>query len=983
MRLPTGCSFALLALVSLPLRAAAQDQEDVWALMLADGYGKLEEGNLSSAENVFVEVLDAFEEETGDERPSVFQADQARIGLLSIDLRRGRYERVLEGAAEVSEGSRTRPEVVGLRARALHRTGRYDEAAGLWRDRAGGDAADFEARYELGAVLHAAGQRQAARREWEAAAEAPLPQTADGLAFHARCRWRLGGPEQVVAASHELVAALDLDPEHALARTTLGILNFEVYGEAAGFPSGERNLVRVLEEHGDVEEALLALYRLRSSNFLLDGGRTESYLERALRLNAKSVPALVLRGGRVLDDRRFGEAAEIFDAALAVDPRDREALAHRAAAAFVLGDREGYRTFRERAMRGDPGPETDRILADHLVALYRFADAVPFYEAAMAQDGEDVDTLEGMAKALIYTGQGTRAKELLLRAKAKEPGFVDPWRNNMLAVEALLEEQYVTEGNERFEVLFHRDDVEVLREYLMPLCLEAFEVLGKKYDHRPEGPVRVEVFHTWDDFSVRTIGFRGFTALGACFGRFLTLVSPGDSDLRKQDFMWEATVWHEYAHVLTLGLSRHRVPRWLTEGFSVYEERCRDPQWERGMDRELFDAFHNRDIPPVRLLNRLFRGERILFGYFQGGLIVDLIAREHGFDKALELLRAFGDDLDTEEAFERALGISSKEFDAQFLEFIEKERLRGMLLVPRFDEAGLQRLLVRAAAEPENLKTRVDLAWAFVQRDNPVDAGQHLAVVLRRDPEHAGALLVRAELLRRRGAMEEALECWRRGFAGRADDFDSRIAYGRALLAAGQAEEAENQFQRAKACWPGCTEQDNAPELLLARIYRDQGRREQALMEMKSYCRRTARAYTPRWTLAGFEREAGHREEELRYLRECNQIDPFRRELHVLLGECLEALERPGEAALEFEVAAAVPAQLDRAYLAPDAERPAQTDPAELAERGGLLLRAARLRWQVGEADRARALLERVLRTAPGSDAAAEAEGLQRDWRPR
>ena len=42
-------------------------------------------------------------------------------------------------------------------------------------------------------------------------------------------------------------------------------------------------------------------------------------------------------------------------------------------------------------------------------------------------------------------------------------------------------------------------------------------------------PTKVEVLHTWDDFSVRTIGFRGFTALGACFGRLITLVSPGGS----------------------------------------------------------------------------------------------------------------------------------------------------------------------------------------------------------------------------------------------------------------------------------------------------------------------------------------------------------------------------------------------------------------------------------------------------------------------
>ena len=91
------------------------------------------------------------------------------------------------------------------------------------------------------------------------------------------------------------------------------------------------------------------------------------------------------------------------------------------------------------------------------------------------------------------------------------------------------------------------------------------------------------------------------------------------------------------------------------------------------MDRELFDAFANQDIPPVHLLNRLFRGPRILFGYYQGGLIVEWIAQHQGFAKALALLRAFGEDLDTEEAFAKALGMPSRRFDEQFLQCLEAE----------------------------------------------------------------------------------------------------------------------------------------------------------------------------------------------------------------------------------------------------------------------------------------------------------------------
>lgn len=979
--LPAACllSTALL-LPAAALRAQEADGE--FAAMLQDAERRLKKGDLSGAASAFEELLDAIAEEPETRRPAG-TAEQAQRGLWTIALRRGQYEAVRDGIAAAPAAQRDQRDAVLLHAAALRAVGAYGDAASRLEALVVRDAQDLQARHELGEVLAADGQRARARELWRENAAAA---TADGvqLAFQGRSLFRLGGRQNLEAASRVLVDSLARAPDRAEARVTLALVKFAAYGEAMGFPSGERDLKRVLDEHVDDEQALLAMYRIRSANMALDAARTEHFLERVLARNDRCVEARVLRAANVLDDRRYRDAARLLDEALAIDPNDRIALCHRAAAALLLQDRDGYDRFRARALAGDPGwPECDRIVAEHLVALYRFADALPFFAAARAADPDHVPTLHGMAKALVYTGEGRMAKELLERAKALADGTVDPWRNNALAVQHLLDTEYTVVESGAFALQLHRDDAEVLRAYMLPVHLEAAEVLGGKYGWKPEQPTRVEVLQTWDDFSVRTIGFRGFTALGACFGRLITLVSPVDSDLRRQEFMWEATAWHEYTHVLTLGLSQQRVPRWLTEGFSVYEEKVRDPSWERGMDRELFDAFHNQDIPPVHLLNRLFRGPRILFGYFQGGLIVELIARQHGFGKALELLRAFGDDLDTEDAFVRALGIGSREFDRQLLDFIERDKLRGMRLLPRPDDAAMQRLALRARQDRTNLQARVALAWGCLQRDNPVDAGRWLAEVLRADPGHGQALLVRAALLAGRKEMEAAIDCWRRGFAAGADDFDARIACGDALLAAGDEHGAIDMWQRAKACWPNCTEQANAPELRLARLYRDRGQRTEAVMEMKSYCRRTARAYTPRWTLAEFERESGNRAEEVRYLVECNRIDPFHRELHLRLGEAYEAIGKPAQAALEYEVAAAVLPAFDRRYLRRDAEPPAADDPAEREQRGELWLRAARLRWQLGDGERALELLARVGRDAPGTDAAAEAASLTQQWRGR
>ena len=75
------------------------------------------------------------------------------------------------------------------------------------------------------------------------------------------------------------------------------------------------------------------------------------------------------------------------------------------------------------------------------------------------------------------------------------------------------------------------------------------------------------MFPKHDDFAVRTLGLPGMIgALGACFGRVVTLDSPKARP--PGEFQWEATLWHELGHVITLQMSNQRVPRWLTEGIS-------------------------------------------------------------------------------------------------------------------------------------------------------------------------------------------------------------------------------------------------------------------------------------------------------------------------------------------------------------------------------------------------------------------------------
>ena len=87
-----------------------------------------------------------------------------------------------------------------------------------------------------------------------------------------------------------------------------------------------------------------------------------------------------------------------------------------------------------------------------------------------------------------------------------------------------------------------RDEAPVLRDTRSRsprMCSDAVGPL----EFTPTVHVLVEIFPQHDDFAVRNLGLPGMIgALGACFGRVVTLDSPHARP--PGTFSWEATLWH-------------------------------------------------------------------------------------------------------------------------------------------------------------------------------------------------------------------------------------------------------------------------------------------------------------------------------------------------------------------------------------------------------------------------------------------------------
>ena len=136
----------------------------------------------------------------------------------------------------------------------------------------------------------------------------------------------------------------------------------------------------------------------------------------------------------------------------------------------------------------------------------------------------------------------------------------------------------------------------VLSSYASGLAEEAYAKLTRRYGFKPQGPLQVEIFPDHGGFAVRTLGLPGLEgALGVCFGKVVAIDSPRAR--KAGTFNWGTTLWHEFAHVMTLQMTNHNIPRWYSEGLSVYEEHRARPGWGDNIRSIVYKSLQRRKAP--------------------------------------------------------------------------------------------------------------------------------------------------------------------------------------------------------------------------------------------------------------------------------------------------------------------------------------------------------------------------------------------------
>jgi tetratricopeptide (TPR) repeat protein len=630
--------------------------------------------------------------------------------------------------------SATDPASIAVRARAQIAQGRYQEAQTLLTPVASAQP-DSDAALELGLLELYLGHRAEGIRRLRLLAGRLSPRTARDYFRLARAASALASFEDAQAfkeANSFFRDANKLAPDDVEINTAWGELFLDKHNPADAMKSFAEAL-KVDENHVD---ALIGAAQVNSG---MNPPAARAALEKALKINPNSVPAHLLRAELALDDRERDAARESITKALAVNPNSLEARSLVAALARLDDQSAEFEKLSQEVLKINPSyGEVYRVAGDHLARNYRFDEAVEQVQRAIKLDPDNTRAYSDLGTHLLRTGDEKGARVALERA-FKGDSFDQTTFNQLDLLDTIDKFVTITDG----DIIMRLDPAEVgvMREYAMPLAKQALATLQKQYEFKVAGPILIEMFPKHDQFAVRTIGLPGFIgALGACFGRVVTLDSPNARD--PGEFHWGETLWHEIAHVITLQMSKNRLPRWLSEGLSVYEERRARPEWGREMDVAFAQAINEDKVLKLKVLNEGFSDPRLIsLSYYQASLVVDHIVDTYGEPKLRDLIRSYGEGYETEMAVKEVLGVSLDQLQTGFDARLEKQyaSLRKSLQTPKLEaKPTVDDLKKLAESNPESFAVQMQLAVALHQAKDPKGAIQALERASKLAPTATG-----------------------------------------------------------------------------------------------------------------------------------------------------------------------------------------------------------------------------------------------------
>ncbi|HYG78045.1 MAG TPA: tetratricopeptide repeat protein [Planctomycetota bacterium] len=640
----------------------------------------------------------------------------------------------------------------------------------------------------------------------------------------------------------------------------------------------------------------------------------EKLLKEALSVNPNHVESNLLSAAVHLEEDRYDDAKKHIDAALSVNPNDFRALAMLAFYHLDLAQPEKAAEVEKRVLAMNPKCADFYCEIGELMENKRgFNTAPAYYEKAIKADPDYWRGYYGLGMNTSRQGAHgeEKGKELLLKAFGKNKFNV--WAKNMLvSLDKLLGDKeqevkpvYVESRTKHFILKFHNKDAAIVRPYLEEWAEAAYEAQVKKFGYEPEGPLTIELCYNFQDQAARTVGLPNLGALGVCFGKLCTVVSPREgkgSNGNHPPFNWRKVLEHEFAHVMALQLSEFRVPRWYTEAMSTFVEDDSRIQ----SDRMMIDAIAKGRLKNIDTMNEYFRINPLM-AYVHGRYVIEYIDKNFGFDAHIKALKLFAKGKKLNEALKEATGKELAELNAGQLEFLKKS-FEDVRLRPTYDPATLVKLELATKKDDATAQDIANFAIAMLAGRRYDQAEALAKQALEKDANSVDALNVLGSIAYEKKDYERARQHYLKSTG--LDPKRSFAAWHRLGVIykkEGKTTKAIEAFEAARKSYPRYIGPDN-PHHELPDLYADlePAQMDKALGVWKDAVKinsEDAEAALKGLRLAMKIKDyAAAAEFTMAHI----QIDPYNAEVHRLGGKAFEELKDAAKAEREYRVAVAL-----------------------------------------------------------------------------
>ena len=685
----------------------------------------------------------------------------ATIGQSKVMQSQGEYDKALDLIDSQLKKHSKNADLLGRRAELLLLRGRWDDAmqaaeaalkeksdqfnarwvrAQLYRDKGEIKKADQEFRWFVRTYV--------ARSNADMDIKDPEALLLVGLAGCENARWYSLSDQFEFILQEVYSDAIKYDSNYWPAEYEAGMLLLEKYNRGEALDALDKALtINPVASEALVGKGMAALQRLEYKDAL-------KYAERALRENPKLTSALRLVADIHLASGDIDKAMKELESARKVNPREEATLGRMAVCYLLQKKQKEYDALVKEVEKHNKLPgEFYLVMGEAMDSRKHYEQAEKFL--AKATELRKFLTSGVASLGLLYMRMGKEKEAAPLLKKAFESDPFNVRVSNMRKVLRHLE-NYKTIETKHFALRYDPDNDAALARYLAEFLEDYYDNLAEQFQHKPKGPILIEVFNNHQMFSGRTIALPDLHTIGACTGRMVAMVSPQGRGVRKP-FNWARVMRHELVHIFNLDQTNFLVPHWFTEGLAVMNEGFPRPQtWnkllrERVPKGDLYNL-ETIDLGFIRPRNALDWN----MAYCQSLLYVLYMKRAYGDNSIGGMLNAFRDGMSSASAIQKVCKVDKDTFEKGYKKYLEEvvKSIKGQAEA----KAMTFRELKKAHEDnPNDPDLMARLAEYHLLR-NRMKARELADEALQRKKEHPLASYVRARLYLLAGESRRALD---------------------------------------------------------------------------------------------------------------------------------------------------------------------------------------------------------------------------------